>query len=89
MYTKTFLTTIALVASMTSAAPAAEPAMVLDKRAKGGVYICTDVNWGGTCGYQVQPLNTCIHLDFPWVSCHYLKCTIRCIIDAFETVACY
>jgi hypothetical protein len=39
----------------------------LQKRAAGGVYICTDVDWQGTCGYAVQPLNTCIHLDFPWV----------------------
>ncbi|KAF2430669.1 hypothetical protein EJ08DRAFT_697147 [Tothia fuscella] len=38
----------------------------LMKRAPGGVYICTDVNWKGTCGYKVQPLNTCIGLDFPW-----------------------
>jgi hypothetical protein len=67
MFIKTFLTTFALVVSLASAAPAAEPAADVEKRAKGGVYICTDVNWGGTCGYQVQPLNTCIHLDFPWV----------------------
>ncbi|KAF3941978.1 hypothetical protein ABW19_dt0209261 [Dactylella cylindrospora] len=38
----------------------------LTKRTVGGIYICTDINWGGTCGYKVQPLNTCIHLDSPW-----------------------
>ncbi|KAJ7118539.1 hypothetical protein C8R43DRAFT_1112561 [Mycena crocata] len=32
----------------------------------GGVKICTDINWGGTCGYAVQPLNTCIVLTSPW-----------------------
>lgn len=42
------------------------PNSSLEKRTVGGVYICTDINWSGTCGYAVQPLNTCIHLDFPW-----------------------
>jgi hypothetical protein len=31
------------------------------------IYICTGEYWTGTCGYKVQPLNACIHLDAPWV----------------------
>lgn len=36
------------------------------KRTVGGVYICTDVQWHGKCGYAVQPLNECIYLTSPW-----------------------
>lgn len=32
----------------------------------GGVFICTDLNWGGKCGYAVQPLDTCINLGSDW-----------------------
>lgn len=32
----------------------------------GGVYICENINWGGKCGYAVQPLNTCIKLGSDW-----------------------
>ncbi|MCJ1229044.1 hypothetical protein MMC12_005708 [Toensbergia leucococca] len=32
----------------------------------GGVYICADINWGGTCGYAVQPTYTCIDLGSDW-----------------------
>jgi hypothetical protein len=28
--------------------------------------LCTDIHWFGQCGYAVQPLNQCIHLDSPW-----------------------
>lgn len=38
----------------------------LEKRALGGVYICTDINWGGTCGYAVQPTYTCIDMGTDW-----------------------
>ncbi|KAI5116313.1 hypothetical protein M0805_005521 [Coniferiporia weirii] len=38
----------------------------LEKRNIGGVYICTDINWGGTCGYAVQPINECIVLGSDW-----------------------
>ncbi|KAI0692878.1 hypothetical protein BC835DRAFT_1355549 [Cytidiella melzeri] len=38
----------------------------LQKRAVGGVYICTDINWGGTCGYAVQPVGECIVLGSQW-----------------------
>ncbi|KAI0346650.1 hypothetical protein BDW22DRAFT_789809 [Trametopsis cervina] len=38
----------------------------LQKRTVGGVYICVDINWGGRCGYAVQPLNTCIVLGSDW-----------------------
>ena len=40
--------------------------MCLQKRTPGGVELCTDINWGGTCGYAVQPLNTCIILGDDW-----------------------
>ncbi|KAF2736697.1 hypothetical protein EJ04DRAFT_432307, partial [Polyplosphaeria fusca] len=30
------------------------------------MYLCTDWHFLGTCGYAVQPLNQCIHLDSPW-----------------------
>ncbi|KZV91921.1 hypothetical protein EXIGLDRAFT_769509 [Exidia glandulosa HHB12029] len=33
-----------------------------------GIYICTDVNWGGQCGYAQQPTNECISLQAPWWS---------------------
>lgn len=36
------------------------------KRATGGVYICTDVGWGGRCGYAVQPVHKCIVLGSDW-----------------------
>ncbi|KAF1849191.1 uncharacterized protein K460DRAFT_394078 [Cucurbitaria berberidis CBS 394.84] len=36
------------------------------KRTVGGIKICTGEYWTGTCGYKVQPLNSCIHLDAPW-----------------------
>lgn len=38
----------------------------IQKRAVGGVYICEDINWGGKCGYAVQPLDTCIKLGGDW-----------------------
>ncbi|KAF9885055.1 hypothetical protein FE257_000786 [Aspergillus nanangensis] len=38
----------------------------LEKRVEGGVYICTDINWGGTCGFAKQPWDVCIQLDSPW-----------------------
>ncbi|KAJ6606908.1 hypothetical protein B0H10DRAFT_1956710 [Mycena sp. CBHHK59/15] len=38
----------------------------LAKRTVGGIFICVDINWGGTCGYAVQPLNTCITLGSDW-----------------------
>ncbi|KAJ6560355.1 hypothetical protein B0H19DRAFT_1260965 [Mycena capillaripes] len=34
-------------------------------RTPSGVKICTDINWGGTCGYAVQPLGVCINLTSP------------------------
>ncbi|KAI0703421.1 hypothetical protein BC835DRAFT_1023757 [Cytidiella melzeri] len=36
------------------------------RRTVGGVYICTDINWGGTCGYAVQAINQCIVLGSDW-----------------------
>ncbi|KAJ7742172.1 hypothetical protein DFH07DRAFT_1063818 [Mycena maculata] len=33
----------------------------------GGVFICTDLDWQGQCGYAVQPLNECIVLVSPWL----------------------
>ncbi|KAE9393708.1 hypothetical protein BT96DRAFT_943726 [Gymnopus androsaceus JB14] len=38
----------------------------LEKRTPGGVFICTDLNFGGQCGYAVQPLGICITLTSPW-----------------------
>ncbi|PSN59885.1 hypothetical protein BS50DRAFT_681988 [Corynespora cassiicola Philippines] len=38
----------------------------VEKRAEGGVYICTEQYWQGECGYKKQPLGVCIHLDAPW-----------------------
>ncbi|KAI5120972.1 hypothetical protein M0805_006644 [Coniferiporia weirii] len=38
----------------------------LEKRTVGGVFICTDINWGGTCGYAVQPIDECIILGSDW-----------------------
>ncbi|KAJ6610356.1 hypothetical protein B0H10DRAFT_2225004 [Mycena sp. CBHHK59/15] len=35
-------------------------------RTPGGVFICTDINFSGTCGYAVQPLDVCIFLTSPW-----------------------
>ena len=42
------------------------PADMVQKRNIGGVYICTDINWGGRCGYAVQPLGECIVLGSDW-----------------------
>ncbi|KAI0346651.1 hypothetical protein BDW22DRAFT_789867 [Trametopsis cervina] len=38
----------------------------LEKRAVGGVYICSDVNWKGQCGYAVQQIGQCIRLGSDW-----------------------
>ncbi|KAB2572406.1 hypothetical protein DBV05_g8942 [Lasiodiplodia theobromae] len=38
----------------------------LDKRSPGGIFITTDINWGGTTGYAIQPFDVCIRLDPPW-----------------------
>ncbi|KAF7333181.1 hypothetical protein MVEN_02383900 [Mycena venus] len=35
-------------------------------RTPGGVFICTDINFGGTCGFAVQQLGQCIALTSPW-----------------------
>ncbi|KAK6507909.1 hypothetical protein TWF481_006330 [Arthrobotrys musiformis] len=43
------------------------PAPKLVARTPGGIYITTAVNWGGEKGYKVQPFNTCIQLDAPWL----------------------
>ncbi|KAF2100439.1 hypothetical protein NA57DRAFT_54528 [Rhizodiscina lignyota] len=58
-----FTALFTLFAAQALAAPSANP---IEKRTPGGIYICTDINWSGECGYKVQPLNTCIHLDDPW-----------------------
>ncbi|KAK6338198.1 hypothetical protein TWF730_002272 [Orbilia blumenaviensis] len=39
----------------------------LEKRIPGGIFITTDIYWGGTRGYKVQPFNTCIVLTAPWL----------------------
>ncbi|KAH8671420.1 hypothetical protein BX600DRAFT_510094 [Xylariales sp. PMI_506] len=39
----------------------------VDKRTAGGVYICTDPDWKGTCGYKVQPLNNYVGISDFWV----------------------
>lgn len=54
-----------------SSAPTVEiaersPVAELEKRTVGGIYLCTDINFSGTCGYKVQPLNTCIVLTSPY-----------------------
>ncbi|KAJ7703451.1 hypothetical protein B0H16DRAFT_1638706 [Mycena metata] len=33
----------------------------------GGVFICTDLDWKGKCGYSVPPLNDCVLLASPWL----------------------
>ncbi|KAM3066306.1 hypothetical protein ACMFMG_003183 [Clarireedia jacksonii] len=38
----------------------------LEKRQEGGVFITTDINWGGTTGYAKQNWDVCIRLDDPW-----------------------
>ncbi|KAF3111415.1 hypothetical protein TWF569_002988 [Orbilia oligospora] len=43
------------------------PAPKLVARTPGGIYITTAINWGGEKGYKVQPFNTCIQLDSPWL----------------------
>ncbi|KAM3086170.1 hypothetical protein ACMFMG_000307 [Clarireedia jacksonii] len=48
------------------ASPSAVAEFQIVKRNIGGVEICTDQNWSGTCGYAVQPLKTCIVLTSPW-----------------------
>ncbi|KAJ7218813.1 hypothetical protein C8J57DRAFT_1537328 [Mycena rebaudengoi] len=38
----------------------------IEKRTPGGVFICDELNWGGRCGYAVQPLDVCIQLGSDW-----------------------
>ncbi|KAH7316984.1 hypothetical protein B0I35DRAFT_461521, partial [Stachybotrys elegans] len=38
----------------------------VERREPGGVYICTNPNWGGQCGWAKQPWDQCIQLDAPW-----------------------
>ncbi|KAF7318394.1 hypothetical protein HMN09_00348600 [Mycena chlorophos] len=45
---------VSLAASTTSGTP-------------GGTFVCQDTDWGGVCGYAVQPLNECILLQAPWL----------------------
>lgn len=63
MFAPSVVSILAIAASVVSAVPTA----ALEERTVGGIKICTDVNWKGTCGYKVQPINKCIHLDPPWV----------------------
>ncbi|KAJ7452264.1 hypothetical protein FB451DRAFT_1409418 [Mycena latifolia] len=42
------------------------PRTALVPRTPGGVYICTDINFSGTCGFAVQQLGQCIFLTSPW-----------------------
>lgn len=30
------------------------------------IFLCDDINWGGNCGYAVQPLYTCINMGTDW-----------------------
>ncbi|RPD53470.1 hypothetical protein L226DRAFT_614791 [Lentinus tigrinus ALCF2SS1-7] len=46
--------------------PSSDTNLRLEKRNIGGVYICSGTNWGGECGYAVQPLDTCIVLGSDW-----------------------
>ncbi|KAL6885674.1 hypothetical protein GGI43DRAFT_419074 [Trichoderma evansii] len=66
----------------------------------GGCEICTDINWGGTCGYKVQPLSTifkapdagreiCIVLTSPWY--HTISSFVPdqgAYVQGFENNAC-
>ncbi|OHE96102.1 hypothetical protein CORC01_08639 [Colletotrichum orchidophilum] len=38
----------------------------LSERQPGGVFITTDIGWGGTTGYAKQPYDLCIVLTSPW-----------------------
>ncbi|KAF2272064.1 uncharacterized protein EI97DRAFT_437245 [Westerdykella ornata] len=38
----------------------------LERRQPGGVFITTDIKWGGLPGYAKQPWDICIQLDAPW-----------------------
>ncbi|KAI5120973.1 hypothetical protein M0805_006645 [Coniferiporia weirii] len=63
------LVAVAVIALSTGTAASPTPAPAtetLEKRTVGGVYICTDLNWEGTCGYAVQPLEECIVLGSEW-----------------------
>ncbi|KAJ6532313.1 hypothetical protein DFH09DRAFT_1326099 [Mycena vulgaris] len=54
-------------ASGTSKAPSTNVSTnALVPRTPGGVLICTDINFIGTCGFAVQPFNTCISFTAPW-----------------------
>ncbi|TAQ88274.1 hypothetical protein B7494_g3385 [Chlorociboria aeruginascens] len=39
---------------------------IIQKRESGGIFICTDIDWSGTCGYAKQPLGVCIVLTSPY-----------------------
>lgn len=47
------------------ASPAPGEGRSLEKREAGGVYLCTDANWSGTCGYAQQQVDACIGLTSP------------------------
>ncbi|KAH0611913.1 uncharacterized protein H6S33_009965 [Morchella sextelata] len=53
-------------AALPDAIAEAEPGVSLAKRTVGGIYLCDDINWGGNCGYAVQPLYTCINMGSDW-----------------------
>ncbi|KAJ7191189.1 hypothetical protein GGX14DRAFT_481708 [Mycena pura] len=65
-------TSIGAFTAPSSAAPAADAAaaaphsLALSIGKPGGVFICENTDWSGTCGYAVQPLNECILLASPW-----------------------
>lgn len=38
----------------------------VEKRTVGGAFLCTDINWGGTCGHFTPALDQCVKLDAFW-----------------------
>lgn len=69
----------ALLLALTSAFPTSR----FNKRDDAGIYVCSDVNWGGNCVHYVQPVGggNCVTLDGtassigpdPGFSCTFFK----------------
>ncbi|KAK8221897.1 hypothetical protein M8818_000062 [Zalaria obscura] len=70
MHFQSIVTGVSLLLAGASALPSPHKVETIqpEKRAVGGVYMCTEANWSGNCQYLAYPVDTCVQLSDEWAS---------------------
>ncbi|GJE96653.1 hypothetical protein PsYK624_128540 [Phanerochaete sordida] len=58
--------TLALALHASASPLVANATVEAEKRTVGGAFLCTDINWSGTCGHFTPALGACVNLDSFW-----------------------